>query len=268
MWQTDAGTKLSKIGNQKFYVCYIPEDQVNYQVVMDIEVVVEVVCQNHQYQPVVTKEPTETQKGLKTFTCDLCGKTYTEEIPTLSPARPDGVTGLKMAKRTINSLSYSWKSVQGISYRLMLYKGSKAVSTIYVTGNTYTFKNLTSATVYTLRVTPYRVVNNNNVYASAAGSVKTATSPAKVKLSKAKRSGSSKVKLTWKKVAGASGYEIFMKTGNGKYKKIKTIGKGKTITFTKTKLSKKKSYSFKIRAYVTVDGKKIYGADSNVKKVK
>lgn len=98
--------------------------------------------------------------------------------------------------------------------------------------------------------------------------MRTATSPAKAKLSKAKRSGGSKVKLTWKKVTGASGYEIFMKTGNGKYKKIKTIGKGKTVSFTKTKLSKKKSYSFKVRAYVTVDGKKIYGADSNVKKVK
>lgn len=268
LWQTDAGTKLSKIGNQKFYVCYRPEDQANYQMVTDIEVVVEVTCPSHQYQSAVTKAPTETQKGLKTFTCRLCGKTYTEEIPTLSPTRPGSVAGLKMAKRTTNSLSYSWQNVPGVNYRLMFYQGSKAVSTIYVTGNAYTYKNLKPATAYTLQVTPYRVVNNKNVYAAAADSLRTATSPAKAKLSKAKRSGSSKVKLTWKKVAGASGYEIFMKTGSGKYKKIKTIGKGKTVSFTKTKLSKKKSYSFKIRAYVTVDGKKIYGADSNVKKVK
>ena len=268
VWQTDAGTKLSKIGNQKFYVCYRPEDQANYQIVTDIEVVVEVTCPSHQYQSAVTKAPTETQKGLKTFTCRLCGKIYTEEIPMLSPTRPGNVTGLKMAKRTTNSLSYSWQNVPGVNYRLVLYKGSKAVSTINVTGNAYTYKNLQPATAYTLQVTPYRVVNNKNVYAFAADSVRTATSPAKAKLSKAKRSGGSKVKLTWKKVTGASGYEIFMKTGNGKYKKIKTIGKGKTVSFTKTKLSKKKSYSFKVRAYVTVDGKKIYGADSNVKKVK
>lgn len=268
VWQTDAGTKLSKIGNQKFYVCYRPEDQANYQIVTDIEVVVEVTCPSHQYQSAVTKAPTETQKGLKTFTCRLCGKIYTEEIPMLSPTRPGNVTGLKMAKRTTNSLSYSWQNVPGVNYRLVLYKGSKAVSTINVTGNAYTYKNLQPATAYTLQVTPYRVVNNKNVYASAADSVRTATSPAKAKLSKAKRSGGSKVKLTWKKVTGASGYEIFMKTGNGKYKKIKTIGKGKTVSFTKTKLSKKKSYSFKVRAYVTVDGKKIYGADSNVKKVR
>ncbi len=268
MWQTDPQTKLSKIGNQKFLVCYIPEDQVNYQSVMDIEVTVEVTCPRHQYQSAVTKEPSETQKGQKTFICKLCGKTYTEEIPMLSPAKPAGVTGLNVARRTTNSLSYSWQSVPGVKYRLVLYQGTGAVSQIETTGNAYTYKNLKSATFYTLQVTPYRVVNNKNVYASAAGSVRTATSPAKAKLSKAKRSGGSKVKLTWKKVAGASGYEIFMKTGNGKFKKVKTVGKGNTLSFTKTKLSKKKSYSFKIRAYVTVDGKKIYGADSNVKKAR
>ena len=268
LWQTDDKTKLSKIGNQKFYVCYRPDDQANYQIVTDIEVIVEVICPRHQYQSVVTKAPTETQKGLKTFTCKLCGKIYTEEIPTLSPTKPGRVTGLKIAKRTTNSLSYSWKNVPGVNYRLIFYKGSNAVSTINVTGNAYTYKNLKSATAYTLQITPYRIVNNKNVYAASADTVRTATSPAKAKLSKAKRSGSSKIKLSWKKVTGASGYEIFMKTGSGKYKKIKTIGKGKTVSFTKTKLSRKKSYSFKMRAYVTVAGKKIYGADSNVKKVK
>ena len=59
-----------------------------------------------------------------------------------------------------------------------------------------------------------------------------------------------------------------MKTGSGKYKKVKTVGKGSTLTFTKTGLSKKKSYSFRMRAYTRVDGDKIYGAYSNVKSVK
>ncbi len=76
------------------------------------------------------------------------------------------------------------------------------------------------------------------------------------------------MKLTWKKVSGASGYEIYMKTGNGKYKKIKIVGNAKTLSFTKSGLSKKKSYSFRIRAYTKVDRNKVYGAYSNVKKVK
>lgn len=268
LWQTDPATKLGKEGHSKFYACYRPSDQVNYMIVTDIEIDIEVSCPGHQYRYVVTRKPTETQKGLKTYTCSLCEKTYTEDIAALPPARPAKVSGLKVAKQADKSLSFSWNKVSGVNYRLMFYQGSKVISTKYATGNSYTYTKLKSGTVYTLRVTPYRIVNGQNVYANSTGSVKTATAPAKVKLSQAKRSGKNKVKLTWKKVSGASGYEIFMRTGNGKYKKIKIVGNAKTVSFTKSGLSRKKSYSFRIRAYTKVDKNKVYGTYSNVKKVK
>lgn len=268
LWQSDPETALTGTGTQKFYVCYRPTDQLNYMIVTDIEVSVEVKCPGHQYKCVVNKKATETQKGKRIYTCKLCSKAYTEEISMLSPARPTRVSNLKVTNRTPDSLSYSWKKTAGVNYRLMFYRGSKVVSTQYVTGNTCTFKKLKSATVYTLRVTPYRVVNRQNIFAKDTGSIKTATSPAKAKLSTAKRKSSSKVRLAWKKVARADGYEISMKTGNGKYKKVKIVGNGKTCSFTMTELSKKKAYSFRVRAYTVVDGKKIYGAYSNVKKVR
>lgn len=48
----------------------------------------------HTYNAgVVTKQPTETEKGIKTYTCTVCGATKTEEIPAIvkEPA-PKGVT--------------------------------------------------------------------------------------------------------------------------------------------------------------------------------
>ena len=36
----------------------------------------------------VTKEPTETAEGVKTFTCTVCGETRTEAIPKLTPVTP------------------------------------------------------------------------------------------------------------------------------------------------------------------------------------
>lgn len=268
LWQADSDTKLSKEGYQKFYVCYRPQDQVNYEVVTNIEVSIYVECPGHQYESVVTKEATETQKGIRTYTCKLCDRVYTEEIAMLAPARPGRLSGLRAGGSTTNALSFSWKAEPGIQYRLMFYEGNKLVSTKYVTGSNCSYQNLKSATVYILKVTPYRIVNNQNVYARTTESVRAVTNPLKATLKSAKKKGTNKIKLNWKKVDGVSGYEIFMKTGNGKYKKIKTIGKAKTISFTKTRLKRKKAYSFKIRTYVKVDGNRVYGAYSNVKKVK
>ena len=55
---------------------------------------------------------------------------------------------------------------------------------------------------------------------------------------------------------------------NGKYSKITTITKNKTVKYTKSSLKKKKKYYFKIRTYKTVNGKKIYSSYSSIKNIK
>ena len=92
----------------------------------------------------------------------------------------------------------------------------------------------------------------------------TISSPGKPKLT-LKRTGK-KVKLTWKKVKNADGYEISMKTGKGKYKVIAKKGKS-AKSFKKTVKSKKVVY-FRIRAYRKSGKGMLYGKYSAVKKVK
>lgn len=78
-----------------------------------------------------------------------------------------------------------------------------------------------------------------------------------------------KVKVRWKKVKGADGYEIYRSTKkNGEYSRIKTIKKVGTVNYTNSKLKNKKQYYYKIRAYKTVNGKKYYSVFSGVKSVK
>ena len=92
--------------------------------------------------------------------------------------------------------------------------------------------------------------------------------PAKVKISKIS-STKKKVKLTWKKISSASGYEIQMSTKKSSgFKKIAVIKKAKTVTYTKKKLPSKKTRYFRIRAFRKV-GKTTYnGKFSAVKKIK
>ncbi len=83
-------------------------------------------------------------------------------------------------------------------------------------------------------------------------------------------SKSKKVTLNWKKVSGASGYEVYRATSkNGKYTKIKTIKSGKTVKYVDSKkLKTNKKYYYKVRAYKKVNGKKYYTAYTSVKSVK
>jgi fibronectin type 3 domain-containing protein len=68
--------------------------------------------------------------------------------------------------------------------------------------------------------------------------------------------------LTWTAVPGASGYEIYRATSkNSTYKKVKEQS---AVTFRNTGLTGGSRYYYKIRAYKTVNGTKVYGAYSNV----
>lgn len=104
---------------------------------------------------------------------------------------------------------------------------------------------------------------------AAAAAAKKAATPAKVKSLKVKKASSKKVTISWKKVKGCSGYEVVMRTGKkGSFKVIKTVKSAKKVTISKAGLKKNKSYTFKVRAYTTLNGEKVYGAYSAAKTVK
>ncbi len=268
VWQTSSAVKLLAEGIHTWRVTYVPEDTGNYQTVQGIEVKVAVKCPGHQYQSRVTRPATETRNGLKTYTCSLCGTIRTEEIPKSGSGKPGDVSGLKIKKNTANSLVFSWDSEANTGYYLVLYKGSVKVSERYETGGACTFGGLKAAADYTLKITPYRIVNGRRIFAASSGEIRTATAPAAVKLNSVKKSGKNKAKLAWKTGSGASGYEIFMKTGKGSYKKIKTIAKGTAASYSKAGLKKGKTYRFRLRAYKTVGRTKVCGAYSKTKTIK
>jgi len=74
------------------------------------------------------------------------------------------------------------------------------------------------------------------------------------------------VTVSWKKLTGAKGYQICYSTSKKwKGKKQKLVSKNKAVI---KKLKKKKTYYFRVRAYRLEGTKKVYGAWSNMKKIK
>lgn len=90
----------------------------------------------------------------------------------------------------------------------------------------------------------------------------------KAVIKKAVNKKGKKVKLSWKKVSGASGYNVRYALSKKKLKKakIKKIKKNK-VSYIIKKLKQKK-YFIQVRAYKVVDKKTYYGAWSKVKTVK
>ena len=79
-------------------------------------------------------------------------------------------------------------------------------------------------------------------------------------LSKITAKGKSSLVLTWSKVKGADGYDVFFsKCGtNISPKKVKTIKGNKTFKWTKKGLKAKKGYKAFVKAYTIKNGKKSY----------
>ena len=85
-----------------------------------------------------------------------------------------------------------------------------------------------------------------------------------------KKTGSTKVKVSWKNINGESGYEVYKSSKRTKgYKLAKRVNStaAKSTTF---KVTKKKNYYYKVRAFKTIEinGKtyRVYGSWSSVEK--
>jgi hypothetical protein len=82
-----------------------------------------------------------------------------------------------------------------------------------------------------------------------------AASVGKVTGLKSKTLSNSEIQLSWSKVSGASGYTVYMRK-NGKYNKL---GDCKGTSYTVKNLPNATRENFKVRAYKTIKGKKVYG---------
>lgn len=198
---------------------------------------------------------------------------YNFKIDELKSAdtKPKKVTGLKAKKQTTTSITLNWSKVSGATgYEVYKYNSSKKKweKVGSTTKTSYTVKKLKAGTKYKFKVRAYKTVNKKKYYGSYSSELQTATKTSTPKITSV-TTGSKKANLKWKKVSGATGYEIYMATSkNGKYSKVKTITKSSTVKYSKTKLKKNKKYYFKVRTYKTVNGKKIYSSYSTVKSIK
>ena len=198
---------------------------------------------------------------------------------TLSGTKYEGTTKLYFniipgkpsisTDESTDKITLSWEKVKGAKgYRVYSYDTVKKVykSLKTLTGTSYTISKLEAGTDYAFSVRAYGKADGETIWGSHS-IVKTATVPATVKISSVSSGSAGKVTVKWSATT-ATGYEIYMATGkDGQYKKIKTVTKNTTTSYTKSSLKTGTSYGFIVRAYKTVGDTKLYGDFSKVKYV-
>lgn len=189
------------------------------------------------------------------------------------PAAPQSATAVlttKFSKTSgYNDIKVSWSNVVGAAGYKVYYKNASASTYTFLgdfAGNVAYKKDLANGTKYTVKVVPYFRDDQGNKYNSK--SFKTATVYTLKKLSRptVTKSGT-KVKVKWNNINGETGYQIsksLKKTGTTVVATYPTT-KG---TYKLIKATKGKTYYYKVRAYKTVGGVKIYGPWSAVKAFK
>lgn len=196
------------------------------------------------------------------------GQEYTVCVNKISAKKPT-ISDVKSAG--YNMLKVTWKAVPGaVSYEIYRSNSKNGsytkVKTIdEVKTVSWTDKNVTTGKTYYYKIKATVALEGGTTGTGSASGAKSGKAVPAATTLKAK-AGAKQIKLTWSKVSGASGYELYRSTSeDGKYSKIKTVTKGSTKSYTdKSKVSSGKMYYYKIRAYRKVEGKKVYGEYSKI----
>ncbi len=179
---------------------------------------------------------------------------------------------LKASKSGDAAVTLSWKKITGaVGYQIYRagedgnYKKLKTLSSNSKVS--YQDKTVVPGNVYSYKVRAYVKLNTGNQYSSYSAVKKVDFTIAKPSWKKLSVKNYTTASLSWNP-ASVSGYKIYRKTDNGKYKSIKTLSGGAVSSYKDTTILPGHTYVYKIRAYKTVNGKKYYAAYTDEKSIK
>lgn len=164
-----------------------------------------------------------------------------------------------------DDVKFSWSKSTGATGYAVYYKKSTSGNYTYLTRTTGTSikkSGLTDGAKYYFKVIPYKTIDGVRTYGSSkytsVYTLKQISKPPVYKYS------SSKVRVKWTNISGESGYQISKSTRKTGTNIVCTYGTT-SGTYKTISATKGKTYYYKVRAYKTVDGKRIYGPWSPVR---
>lgn len=207
-------------------------------------------------------------------------KVYSEYSKVMSAKIPGGTISTFRAPTSVRtegindtSIRIKWNGVSGAKgyqiYRATVNKSSafKRVSTVSSKYRSIQNKGLVTGKTYYWKVRAYKVVNGKTIYSPFSKVVSRKSAISTPRILKVEKVSSTKMRIKWSGVSGATKYQIYRATVNKtkSYKLISTAS-SKSRSLINSRLKKGRTYYWKIRAYKIINGKRVYSNYSKVVK--
>ncbi len=169
------------------------------------------------------------------------------------------VKGLKSSSVKYNSLKLTWTKQGYADGYQICNSSSKVVKT--VKKNSASITGLSAGKTYKYKVRSYvRNADGTKSY-GAFSSVLSVTTKLRTPTVKVVSNAKGQARISWSKVSGASGYEIYYKkSSKAKYKKLKTVNNPNVRVCTVRGMKSGDRAYFRIRAFRKNGSKKVYSA--------
>lgn len=164
-----------------------------------------------------------------------------------------------------NTLRVEWPVVAGATgyqvYRNTVKDGEYTLISEITDGAATSYSDATCEVgkMYYYYIKACQTIEEVNLYGDASAVVSGRTTPNRVGLNGQSTDGNTTVTLSWKKVSGAQGYEVY-KNNN----LVKTIDNADTLTWSESGLAKDAESNYKVRAYCVVNNEKLFGSYSKI----
>lgn len=208
--------------------------------------------------------------------CTVSAKNYTGAASVTVSAKTKALTAvtLKATSVNYNQIKLTWsknKDANGYYIYRKTSGGKYSLIKTITAGSTvtYTDTKLAFNTAYAYIVAPIIKLNGVTYKGTQSSAVSAKTTLATPKISAVKNVNYKTLQIAWGKISGASGYEIYRSNSSGSgYKLVKRIASGGTVSYKDTTVTPNTTHYYRVRAYRTVNGKRVYGSFSTVNKGK
>ena len=220
----------------------------------EIAAPVEVASTGHTWDSgTVTKAATYANAGVMSYTCQVCGETKTESIPTGRSTPPT----MNLAYDTAAGIVVSWNATAGAeSYRVYRKSGSGGWTVLGdVSGTYYTDTQVVAGETYTYTVRSY--ITQNGVLI-ASGYDRTGITITRLETPEMSSAANIEagVRITWTAVDGAELYRVYRKAAGGSWT---TLGDVTGTTYEDTTTESGTKYTYTVRGVYMLGSRRCAG---------